>query len=68
MGSGLPVETAEPDVPVGVLSDLQGLGVALQAEALRAQEVAHGVRGDPMALWGQFPSEVPGGFGGPAQR
>lgn len=55
-------------VPVGVLLALQGLGVALQAEALLSQEVAHRIRADPLAPAGQFLGELAGGLGGPAQR
>ncbi len=62
------VEVVELCVPVGVLLAFQRLGIALQAEALLAQQVAHRVRGDPVALPGQLLGQLAGGFGGPAQR
>jgi hypothetical protein len=50
---GLLVEVVELYVPVGVLLAFEGLGVALQAEALLTQEVANCIGGDPVALPGQ---------------
>ena len=49
---GLLVEVAELGVAVRVLGALDGLGVALQAEALLAQQVADGVGATPCALAG----------------
>src|SRR3954469_3758897 len=35
-------------------TQLEGLGVGLQAEALLAEQIAHGVRADSMPLPGEF--------------
>src|SRR5205085_7472091 len=47
---------------------LKGLGVGLQAEALLPEQIAHGVRADPMPLPGEFVSQFAGGLHRPAQR
>lgn len=62
------VDAAELGTVVGMLLALQNLGVALQAEALLAQQIAHRVRADPVSLPGQFGSELAGGLARPAQR
>ncbi len=68
MGTGLLIDVAELRVPVRVLAALDGLGVALQAEPLRPQQVTHGVRADLMALAGQFLRQRAGRLRRPPQR
>ena len=62
------VEVAELGIAVGVLGALQGLERALQPVALLAQQPAHGVVADRMALGGERLGQLPGGLAGPAQR
>jgi hypothetical protein len=62
------VDVAELGVPVGVLFPLKGLGVGLEAEALFLQQPAHGRRGNPMPLAGQFLCQVSQRLGRPPQR
>jgi hypothetical protein len=62
------VDVAELRVAVGVVGAFQDPGVALQAEACLAQQVADRVRAHPVALRGQLGGQVTGGLGGPAQR
>ncbi|MDQ1013320.1 hypothetical protein QFZ82_007805 [Streptomyces sp. V4I23] len=53
---------------VRVLPALDGLGVALQAEALLAQHVGEGVGGYPLALAGEIGGQVARGLRRPPQR
>jgi hypothetical protein len=55
-------------VTVRMLFTLQGLAVALQAEAVCPQQISDGVGGHRMTLGAQFASEGPGRFCGPPQR
>src|SRR5262249_58087977 len=48
------IEVAELRIPVRDLAALDGLGVALQAEALLPQQVRHRVRAGPVTPPGQF--------------
>ena len=68
VGPGLLADVAGLGVPVRVLVPLDGLGVALQAEPLRAQQVAHGIGADLMALAGQLIREIASRLGRPPQR
>jgi hypothetical protein len=62
------IQVAELGIAVGVLGALQGLERALQPVALLAQQPAHGVVADRMALGGERLGQLPGGLAGPAQR
>ena len=62
------VDVAELRVPVRALLPLQGLGVALQAEPLPAQQIPHRVRAHPVPLAGQLRRQRPGRLGRPPQR
>jgi hypothetical protein len=62
------VDVPELGVPVRVPLALEGLGVALQAEAFGSQQVAHRVRGDLVAPAGQLARQVAGGLRRPPQR
>ena len=72
--SGIPVflhlagQVPELGVPVGMLHALQGLGVALQAEALPAQQLRDGIGPYHMPQPGQLVRQHPRGLGRPAQR
>src|SRR5260370_34804322 len=68
MGLDLPADVAELRVPVRVPLALDGLGVALQAEPLRPQQVTHAVGADPVALAGALARPVAGGLASPAPR
>lgn len=65
---GLLVDIAELRIPVGMLCTFNGLGVALQAEALLAQQDGDRVRRDPVALPGQIFGQLPGRLHRPSQR
>jgi hypothetical protein len=60
VGLDLLVDVTELGVPVGILFTFQGLGVALQAEALSPQQVGDRVGGDPVSLGGEFACQVAG--------
>ena len=62
------VEVAELRVPVRALLALDGLGVALQAEALLAQQVTDGAGAYPVALAGELGGKRAGRLRRPAQR
>jgi hypothetical protein len=62
------VEVAKLRVAVRVLGALDRLGVALQAEALLAQQVTDGVGGHPVPGPGQLLGQQPGRFRRPPQR
>jgi hypothetical protein len=68
VGLDLPVYVAELAVPVRVLLALNGLGVALQAEALAPQKVPDGIGRHLVALSGQLGREHPGRLRRPPQR
>ena len=68
VGLDLLVDVPELRVPVRVPLALDGLGVALQAEPLRPQQVADGVGADPVALAGQLVRQVAGRLRRPPQR
>ena len=68
MAFDLLVEVAELGVPVRALLALDRLGVALQAEALLAQQFGDGVPADPVSGRGQFPRQVAQRLRCPAQR
>ena len=65
---GLLVDVPELRVPVRVLVPLQRLGVALQAEAILAQQAADRRRRHRMPLPGQLASQMPQRLGRPPQR
>jgi hypothetical protein len=65
---GLLADVAELSVAIGMLGALQGLGVALQAETRRVQQVSDGIRRDRMALAGQLRGEIARRPGRPPQR
>src|SRR5258708_40116849 len=68
MGTGLLTDVAELRVPVGVLAALDGLGVALQAEPLRPQQVSDRISAGLMALAGQVPRQLASRLRRPPQR
>ncbi len=68
VGLDLLVDVPELRVPVRVPLALDGLGVALQAEPLRPQQVPDGVGADPVTLAGQLGRQVAGRLGRPPQR
>ena len=65
---GLLVQVPELGVPVRDLVPLDGLRVALQAEALFTQQVSHRVRADAVALAGELGGQRPQRFRRPPQR
>jgi hypothetical protein len=64
----LPVDVPELRAPVRVPTSLQRLGVALQAEAIAAQQAAHRGRRHPMPPPGQLAGQLPQRPGRPPQR
>jgi hypothetical protein len=68
MGLDLLVDVGELGIAVGMLLAFQRLSGALQAEATAAKKVAHGGRGDRMALRGQLGGQMPQRLRRPAQR
>ncbi len=65
---GLVVATAELCIPVRLVGTFDGLGVALETEALLARHGSHGVRREPVPPPGQLGSQVPRRLRRPAQR
>ena len=65
---GLLVDVPELRIPVRVLVPLQRLGVALQAEAILAQQAADRGRRHRVPLPGQLAGQVPQRLGRPPQR
>src|SRR5262249_41616207 len=62
------IEVAELRIPVRDLAALDGLGVALQAEALLPQQARHRVRAGPVTLPGQLARQDTQRLGRPPQR
>jgi hypothetical protein len=62
------VEVTELGVPVRDLIALDGLGVALQAEAFLPQQVSHRVGARPVTLPGELARQCPQRLGRPPQR
>lgn len=65
---GRGVDVPELSVAVGDMASGAGLGHTLEAEAPRAQQLAHGRGADRVACRGQLPGQVSQRGRGPAQR